>query len=126
MFTPLAMKLVGGGAALSLLACGVMYIGWNNAAHARDKAEARAEQAETALELAGTEIAALRLTLEEAQRDRQIIMTQEQELDDDTIADNPNLARLRNLCIRMRQQGRDISNHPTCGRFAGSAGTDSP
>lgn len=125
MFTPLAMKIVSGAAGLSLIACGVMYIGWNNAAHARDKAEARAEQAEEALVLAGTEIAALRLNLEEAKRDASILDNQETELENANTSDDPNLARLRNLCVRMRQQGRDLSDHPTCGRFAGDVRANS-
>lgn len=89
------------------------------------KAAAEIEQLEDDIETLEVVVDANETAAGERLADAEDLATQEEELDDarTTPGDDANTRRLRRLCIKLRQQGGDTANHPTCCRFEGAAGT---
>lgn len=122
---PLLLKIIGAGAlVIAVLVC---WIGWTNAAHDRDAAEA--EVAELEGKVAQLEAEALITEVVSLERadDVEQSRTEGEELEDARTVptDTADDRELRALCVRRRQAGAtDNAVHPVCSRFAGASGTD--
>lgn len=112
-------RVLGGAAFLSAIAAAFLFWQLGKANEKVGTLKADLKGAEDKIVLLEAEVAMKdNASLERADDEREV-RSQDGELQDarSQVDDTAAMQRARSLCVRMQQQGRDVSQHPTCSRL---------